>query len=450
MTQNDSNLWSRGRLGLLIGIHIIVCCASLIRLADANSLNVVDPAKFHIFFDPSRWYVAAAVVAAFAIVAPLFAIARFSFGYFVGFYFYTMALGYLWLNCFTDLNYDHWKAGLSLALAAVAFLLPALFVTAPIRQLFVLSAVAFDRLLISILFLGVVTIIAGATYSLQFTGIEQVYDFRDKLEFPGVVRYLLWSTSSALLPFAFAGFVARRAHFCALATLLLLVFFYPIVLNKTTLFAPFWLLAILLATKLVESRIAAVLSLLVPLLAGLLLVDLVSAKATVLLFSFVNFRMVALPSVALDVYNDFFSKHELTYFCQISVLKQLLNCPYREHLSVVLKDAYDLGNFNGSLFATEGIASVGIAFAPTTVLACGFIIALGNRVSAGLPSEFILVSGAILPQMLLNVPLTTALLTHGTMLLFLLWYITPRTIFGQRLTEAADSGPVLSESTARQ
>ena len=29
-------------------------------------------------------------------------IARFSFGYFVGFYLYTMVLGYLWINCFSD------------------------------------------------------------------------------------------------------------------------------------------------------------------------------------------------------------------------------------------------------------------------------------------------------------------------------------------------------------
>lgn len=449
MTQNDSNLWSRCRLGLLIGIHIIVCCASLIRLADTKSLSVVEPGKFHIFFDPSRWYVAVSVVAAFAVVAPLFTVARFSFGYFVGFYLYTMILGYLWLNCFTDLNYDHWEAGLSLGLAAVAFLLPALFVTTPIRQFFVLSTAAFDRLLISILLLAVVTIIAGSIYSFQFAGIEQMYDFRDKLELPRVVSYLLLSTSSALLPFAFAGFVARRAYFYALATLLLLVFFYPIVLNKTILFSPFWLLAVLLAAKFVESRVVAVLSLLVPLLTGLLLIDLVNAKATVLFFSFVNFRMVALPSVALDVYSDFFSKHEVTYFCQISVLKQFLDCPYREQLSVVMKDAYNLGNFNGSLFATEGIASVGILFAPITILVCGFAIALGNRVSAGLPTEFIVVSGAILPQMLLNVPLTTALLTHGTALLFVLWYITPRAIFKQGPTDVPDSGLVLSERTRK-
>jgi hypothetical protein len=175
-----------------------------------------------------------------------------------------------------------------------------------------------------------------------------------------------------------------------------------------------------------------VLSLLTPILAGLVLVGLFNAKAALYL-STANFRMVAIPSVAMDVYSDFFSKHDLTYFCQISVLRGLMHCPYQEQLSFVMRSAYQLGNFNASLFATEGIASVGILFAPVAVLACGFVIALGNRVSAGLPAGFILVSGAILPQILLNVPLTTVLLTHGAGLLFLLWYITPRTIFEQSI-----------------
>ena len=88
-----------------------------------------------------------------------------------------------------------------------------------------------------------------------------------------------------------------------------------------------------------------------------------------------------------------------------------------------------MGNFNASLFATEGIASVGLALAPFTALACGLVIALGNRLSAGLKPRFILISGAALPQVLLNVPLTIALLTNGAAFLFLLWYVTPRSIF---------------------
>jgi hypothetical protein len=142
--------------------------------------------------------------------------------------------------------------------------------------------------------------------------------------------------------------------------------------------------------------------------------------------------MIAIPSVAIDVYNDFFSRHDLTYFCQMRVLKPFVGCPYQEPLSIVMLHNYPFGgNFNASLFATEGVASVGLLLAPVSALACGLVVALGNRLSAGLPPSFVLVSGAILAQIVLNVPLTTVLLSHGAGLLFLLWYITPRSMFQQ-------------------
>jgi hypothetical protein len=207
-----------------------------------------------------------------------------------------------------------------------------------------------------------------------------------------------------------------------------LVFFYAITFSKLALFTPCWLVALLILSKLAEARLVVILSLLAPILAGILLLSLLGEHAESY-YAIVNFRMVAIPSVAMDVYNDFFATHELTYFCQISLVKRFMECPYHDQLSVVMEQAYQLGYFNASLFATEGIASVGVLYAPVAVFICGLVIALGNRLSAGLPPRFILLSGAILPQVLLNVPLTTALLTHGAGLLFLLWYVTPRTIF---------------------
>jgi len=135
--------------------------------------------------------------------------------------------------------------------------------------------------------------------------------------------------------------------------------------------------------------------------------------------------MIAIPSTAMGVYSDFFSLHDLTYFCQIAVLKQIMYCPYQEPFVDRFGAGLPSRKFNASLFATEGIASVGLIFAPVAVFASGLVFAFVNRLSAGLPAAFLLTSGAILPQVLLNVPLTTVLLTHGAGLLFLLWYITP-------------------------
>jgi hypothetical protein len=139
----------------------------------------------------------------------------------------------------------------------------------------------------------------------------------------------------------------------------------------------------------------------------------------------------------MDIYNEYFARHDPTHFCQISVLKPFVSCALEYPLGVEMQNNYALGNFNASLFATEGVASVGMMLAPLSVFVCGLIIALGNRLSSGLPARFILLSGALLPQILLNVPLSTVLLTHGLSILFLLWYITPRTIFEQKLAGQA-------------
>jgi hypothetical protein len=420
----------RPRLGLLILFHIAMCCVSLVYLSNKHYPVPFNPVAFHLLYDPARLAGAVEVVAAFALVSCLFVLARFSFGYFAGFYFYTMILGYLWLNRFTDLDYDHRLAGLSAAASAIAFLLPALFISSPLRQAYVLPAAAFDRLLTSILLLGVVTCVLGATYNFRLVAVEDIHPYREKLDSPAIVNYLVTIVSNALLPFAFAGFAATRACWRAGAVLVLLLLFYPITLSKIAFFAPMWLVVMLVLSRIFEPRITVVLSLLGPMLAGLAVIVLFKADVA-LLFSTVNHRMIAVPSMAMDVYNDFFSRHDLTYFCQVSVLKWVMSCPYQEQLSLVMEKAYKLGNYNASLFATEGIASVGPVFAPIAAFACGLVVALGNRLSAGLPPRFILVSGAILPQALLNVPLSTVMLTHGLGVLFLLWYITPRAIFAR-------------------
>ena len=195
----------RLRLAFLICLHIAVSCVSLVYVAEIRT-------GFHILYDPSRLYGAIAAVMAFAAVAWLFTFADFSFGYFVGFYLYTVVLGYLWLNCFSDLDYNHRLFGFSAAASAIAFLLPALFITSPIPQIYTMSATAFDRLLTFILVLAVCTIAVGAAYNFRLVSIKQIYDFRDKMTSPTILNYLIVMNYSTLLPFAFAGFVTRKAY----------------------------------------------------------------------------------------------------------------------------------------------------------------------------------------------------------------------------------------------
>lgn len=415
---------TRVSLGLLIGLHIIGCCISLAYLNH-------DYSAYHIYYDPALLSGAIATIAAFATLACLFLLVPFSFGYFLGFYFYTMILGYLWLNCFSRFEYNHWLSGTSAVASMIAFLVPSLFVTSPIRRIVTIGDVTFYRALTIALVVGAITVLIAASYSFKMVSLGEMYNFRDKISIPSPLVYCIGVVSNAVLPFIFACFVERRSYWRAGLTLVLLLLFYPITLNKIAFFTPTWLLAMAILTRLLDSRIAVVLSLLVPLFIGIVLYVILGISDTRYL-DIINLRMIATPSNAMDIYNDFFFNHPLTSFCQITFVKTLVSCPYPIQLGEVMQKAYGLGNFNASLFATEGIASVGPLLAPIPVLACGLVIALANRISSDLPARFILVSSSIFPQILLNVPLTTSLVSHGAVVLFLLWYLTPRSVFASQ------------------
>jgi hypothetical protein len=314
---------------------------------------------FHIFYDGTKLYEAVGVVGPFALISSLlFVLADFSFGYFVGIYLYSMILSYLWISVFSDLSYNHHLSELSAAVSALAFLLPALFISSPMTKRFTMTAGAFERLLMLILLAGIITIALAAVYNFRIVAISDIYNFRDEIRIPRLLNYLIGMTSNALLPFAYACFVNRYAWWRAGAVLVLLLLFYPITLSKLSLFAPIWLAALTLLTTVSKPKLATILSLLLPILVGVVLV-MYLGDPTHLYLHRINFRVLAVPAAAMDVYNDFFAHHDLTYFCQISITKLFLSCPYQEQLSIAMEKTYGLGNFNASLFATEGIASVG-------------------------------------------------------------------------------------------
>lgn len=435
MKQNDVNApsgsdsmngaWStRPVLALLIALSVVVFCVSATNVAKLY----VD---YRIAYDSLALTSAVVTVAIFAPVFLLFVVAEFSVGYLVGFYLCCMVLGYLWLTFFSLRTYDHEAGRLSAAISAIVFLVPVLFISSPLPQIRKLSIRAFDRLLLAIFLVCVATVAAGAAYNFRFVSPGEASVLRtDAL--PTSLNYLIGITSGSLLPFVFAYCIGRRAFWQAGAVVVLMLLYYPVAVSKMTFFAPAWLIVMAVLARLFEARIVAVLSLLLPVLAGVLMFTFLGGHGPIVRFAgayhfLVNFRMLAVPSLALDLYNEFFSWHELTHFCQISVLKRVMDCPYQDQLAVVMLNYFPGGGtYNASLFTTEGIASVGWLYAPITVFLCGLVIAFGNRASAGLPPSFVLVSGAMLAQNLLNAPLSTVLLTHGGGLLFLLWYLVPR------------------------
>ena len=222
--------WGRLRPSILVLLcaHIAASCISLIYATDSFPGIVA--------FEQPQIPAAILSTSLFAVVALLFASCQFSFGYIVGFYFYTMILGYLWLANFSLLSYNHQLATASIFLSALAFLAPALFITTSINRRFELSIQTFDALLWLILVFAAGVVAVGALHNFKPVDLSEMYKFREQLEFPALLRYAIGGTSNALLPFAFACFVARRRYWAAGIASLLLLLFYPVTLTKLTLF----------------------------------------------------------------------------------------------------------------------------------------------------------------------------------------------------------------------
>ena len=250
-------------LGFLIPLHVLSYCISLIYTSKFHP-------EFHVIFDPAALAGALFIVAGLLSAASLFIFANFSFGYVISYHFYMMLAGFFWINHFTDLHYDHRTALISAAASAIAFFVPALFITRPFRQAWTIPIHVFDRFLVALLILAAAIIMVGAAYNFRLVGFGNFAEFRAELFYahirsqltsPVAVNYLVGITSGAVLPFAFACFVARARYWHALTTLVLLALFFPITLSKLSLFTPIWLVFIALLSRLFEIRVAAILAL---------------------------------------------------------------------------------------------------------------------------------------------------------------------------------------------
>lgn len=417
--------WRRAAgTALLLALFLALNCRSMTQVLH-NSL----PGH------PNFWSAVGATLLLAALI-PLFALARFSFGYIVGVASFGLIAGFIWLTYFVEPAYDDVRARWSAAASLLLFLLPVLFQTTRLPRAIVLTHRMMNRLLLLALGIAIAVLAWNSYYGFAVVGILEADQLRGTFERPAVLRYLTAAVIGAVLSFAFACFACQRRYVVAALSVLLIVFFYPVLLNKTVLLAGVWLPFLFLLFRTFEPKRATVLALLIPMAVGLAAYVTVPAgnpvqQLAAYMFGFANYRMFAFPSLALDRYSDFFASHQLTHFCQISLIRAIKGCLYAYQLGAEMAERYHIGNLDASLFATEGIASVGPIWAPASALVCGLILSLGNSISARLSPCLIAVSSGLVVQALINVPLSAAFLSNGLFALLLLWTVTPDPVDGE-------------------
>jgi hypothetical protein len=403
---------------LLLALFLALNCMSMTRVLQNSYPG-----------HPNFWSAVGATLLLAALI-PLFALARFSFGYIVGVAFYCLIAGFVWLTYFVAPAYDDVRARWSVAASLSLFLLPMLFQTTPLPPAMVLSRQTMNRFLVLALGVAIAVLAWNSYYGFALVGILEADELRGTFERPAALRYITPVLIDAVLPFAFAYFACQRRYAMAACSILLIVGFYPVLLNKTVLLAVVWLPFLFLMFRTFEPKRAAVLALLIPMAIGVVVYITVppeglAGRLAAYMFGFVNYRMFAFPAIAVDRYSDFFAGHALTHFCQVSIVRAIEGCPYAYQLGAEMAQRYHMGNLNASLFATEGIASVGPIWAPLSALVCGLVLSVGNSISARLSPCLIAASSGLVVQALINVPLSAAFLSNGLFALLLLWAVTP-------------------------
>ena len=176
--------------------------------------------------------------------------------------------GYFWFNTFGTQGYDRRTALISSSASMILFLIPALLITDPARKRFTLPRWAMDALPLWIVsLLAPVLVLATPTnFALlrraRCTITEILCSNRALLDTPR-------NCTGALIPFAFACFVARRQWFALSLLGGLSLLFYTVTITKFSLALPFYLGFIAILASRYEARSVVILSLLIPIVVAL-------------------------------------------------------------------------------------------------------------------------------------------------------------------------------------
>jgi hypothetical protein len=152
-----------------------------------------------------------------------------------------MMAGYFWFNTFGTQGYDRRTALISSSASMILFLIPALLITDPARKRFTLPRWAMDALPLWIVSLLAPVLVLATPNEFRIVAPGEMYNYRDTLQQSRIIGYALGNCTGALIPFAFACFVARRQWFALSLLGGLSLPFYTVTITKFSLALPFYL-----------------------------------------------------------------------------------------------------------------------------------------------------------------------------------------------------------------
>jgi hypothetical protein len=207
---------------------------------------------------------------------------------------------------------------------------------------------------------------------------------------------------------------------------------YATLAERNAVLMPAWIIYIYFAHKLFfrDSMAKYLVTVMAPFLCGTWFADLIGFVNTdsfiYKAFTLANFRIYAVPAQAFNVYYNFFQTHPLTYWSHINFISSFVHYPYGEPLSLVMAEAYGLGNYNASFLETDGLAAAGTVALPLVSIVFGLILTGLNSCMRNLNLTICAIVMAGPSIQLIDTGIGPSLLTNGLALLAIFLLFAPR------------------------
>jgi hypothetical protein len=334
-------------------------------------------------------------------------------------------------------NWNRGEPELLAMQASLAGSMLCLFLSAPLGWRTV-STMATERRIrpwvAALTFISIGILIFAYGSHMRIVSFADVYDLRsqtNQVQLGALSLYLLSWLSYCFLPFFFARGILRRSPADVSIGLIGCVLIYASSGSKAAILLPFIMLGMV---WLINAGSQFLLKLLVVLACATYFVTMILplefpwiwAKSILLV------RLLGTGGWTISVYYEHFTRHGLTYYSHIGPVNTVTQAyPYDDLLlGQVIGLEYsgtEAANFNANFWASDGFAALGLAGIPVVTFFLVIVFFAINRASLGYSSKFVVLWLAGFWLALLNIPLSTALLSAGGgVTLFLLWIAKQR------------------------
>jgi hypothetical protein len=284
--------------------------------------------------------------------------------------------------------------------------------------------------------ISVAILVALGALSRFNINILKVYDFRaDTMEeIPNIFVYLFFSVAKAVLPLALIIAIYFRSASLVIVSAFLIILMFGMLHQKTILFLPFVAAALYLLSS--SDRVIKYITYGFIFVVGISSIELIILKLLggdniALYTSFVVRRIFFLPPLVDNIYINYFFDAPKILWSSSRLGLGIIDNPY--DLPAPFLIGLDIFGAEG-MSANTGIIGSGYSHAGITGVVIysvlfGLLVSLINEFGKKIGHEIVFASSiSIVISILISTDFTTAILTHGLLILIILFVIFPHAI----------------------